>query len=88
MPELSRFFGISITMNHDDVGQHRSPHFHARYGEYEASVSLDGTVLAGGLPSKQAKLVAAWAVLHERELEENWRLAQTHGNCFRIDPLR
>ena len=30
MPEISRFFGIIITMNDND---HAPPHFHARYGE-------------------------------------------------------
>jgi len=30
MPEISRFFGIIITMNHAD---HSSPHFHVRYEE-------------------------------------------------------
>ena len=30
MPEISRFYGIIITMYYDD---HNPPHFHARYGE-------------------------------------------------------
>ena len=87
MPELSCFFGIAIYLNHDDAKQHHKPHFHARYGEHEASIPLDGILLAGSLPPKQMKLVVAWAALHETELEENWYLAQTHGNCFRIEPL-
>lgn len=29
MPEISRFYGIVITINYDD---HLPPHFHARYG--------------------------------------------------------
>ncbi len=31
MPEISRFFGIFITLNFND---HNPPHFHAKYGDY------------------------------------------------------
>jgi hypothetical protein len=30
MPEISRFFGIIITMYY---GDHQPPHFHVRYGD-------------------------------------------------------
>lgn len=33
MPEISRFFGIIITMY---FNEHNPPHFHALYNEYEA----------------------------------------------------
>lgn len=36
MPELSRFFGIIIRMMFSDIGQHKMPHIHVVYGEYEA----------------------------------------------------
>jgi len=36
MPTLSMFFGILIKMNWKDMGRHKSPHFHAFYGSYEA----------------------------------------------------
>ena len=32
MPEISRFFGISIKMF---FGEHLPPHFHAEYGEFK-----------------------------------------------------
>jgi len=38
MPEISRFFGIIITMFFSD---HQPPHFHVRYGEYRAQVGID-----------------------------------------------
>ncbi len=47
MPEISRFFGIVIYMNWRD---HPPVHFHAIYGEYEASITLDGKVYSGALP--------------------------------------
>jgi len=37
MPEISRFFGMIITMYYKD---HAPPHFHVRYGEYRASIGL------------------------------------------------
>jgi len=45
MPELSRFFGISIRMYYDD---HNPPHFHAIYGGAEAEVGLDPVALLRG----------------------------------------
>jgi hypothetical protein len=35
MPELSRFLGIVIAMYYRD---HAPPHFHAIYGDYEATI--------------------------------------------------
>ncbi len=88
MPTLSMFLGILIKMNWKDAGQHNQPHFHAFYGEYEASFSLDGEILAGEFPKKQAAFVRAWALIHEEELAANWRLALDGEETFRIDPLR
>jgi hypothetical protein len=48
MPRISVFYGIVVTMYSSD---HAPPHFHARYGEYEAQIAIDtGEPLAGGLP--------------------------------------
>lgn len=41
MPEISRFRGIIITMYYGDPARHSVPHFHARYGEYQASFTID-----------------------------------------------
>jgi hypothetical protein len=38
MPELCRFFGIIIYMCEYD---HLPPHFHAKYGEFEAIFSIE-----------------------------------------------
>ena len=53
MPELSRFAGIIIRMIYKDNKQHNKPHIHAYYGEYEASIGIDGELLGGSLPAKQ-----------------------------------
>jgi hypothetical protein len=42
MPELWRFFGIIITMFYDD---HAPPHFHVRYGEHKAIITIDSLTL-------------------------------------------
>lgn len=88
MPTLSMFYGILIKMNWNDRGQHNTPHFHAYYGEYEASFTLDGEILASKFPAKQAALVKAWALLHTDELAANWTLAMNNEEVFRIEPLR
>jgi hypothetical protein len=38
MPEISRFLGIVVTM-YD--GDHPPPHFHVRYGNFKAVISID-----------------------------------------------
>jgi hypothetical protein len=50
MPEMSRFFGISIKMF---FGDHLPPHFHAEYGEFKAQVNIQSLVIiAGDLPPR------------------------------------
>lgn len=68
MPELSRFQGIIIKLLYNDNVQHNKPHIHVYYGEYEASVGIDGELLAGSLPVKKLTLLQAWMILHEEEL--------------------
>ena len=88
MPELSRFYNIIIKMIFSDTGQHNKPHFHAYYAEYEASVGIDGDLLAGKLPVKQLKLVQAWAVIHEEELYAAWKKAVRNEPFGKIEPLK
>jgi len=38
VPEISRFFGIIMAMFYND---HTPPHFHARYGDQRAIISID-----------------------------------------------
>lgn len=70
-----------------DQGHHHLPHFHAVYGEYQASFSLDGELIAGDIPKKQQKLVAAWATIHQEELEALWKSIQETGEYFTIKGL-
>lgn len=85
MPEISRFYGIRITMNFVD---HPPPHFHATYGDEEAQVEIvSGNVLAGSLPRRAAALVKEWASLHREELEDNWLKRVKLLPLVKIDPL-
>jgi len=85
MPEISRFFGMVITMYYDD---HAPPHFHVRYGEYKAIIIIeDSAILDGYLPTRAFGLVAEWASLHKGELAEDWALATRHAPLKKIQPL-
>lgn len=85
MPEISRFYGIRITMNY---AEHLPPHFHAAYGDDEAQVLIaTGQILEGALPGRAASLVREWTLLHRDELEINWRLRAEMRALNRIAPL-
>ena len=85
MPELSRFLGILILMYFDD---HNPPHFHVRYNDYRAIISIDDlNVSEGHLPARILGLVVEWAVLHKDELMRNWNMVKDTGEYFKIDPL-
>ena len=85
MPEVSRFFGIIITMNYND---HAPPHFHARYGGDQAIIAIETLrVLGGRLSPRVMGLVVEWALQHRDELLEDWRLARESAPLKRIAPL-
>jgi hypothetical protein len=87
MPTISMFFGIIIRMYHAP-GEHVPPHFHAYYKEYRATVDIRTCeIMEGNLPSRQTKLVLAWAELHRDELMANWRLVMNGEEPFKINPL-
>ena len=85
MPELSRFLGIIILMYFDD---HNPPHFHVRYNDYRAIISIkELSVMEGELPPRVLGLVMEWAELHKNELLDNWDTVQKTGKYFKIEPL-
>lgn len=88
MPEISRFMGLIIKMLYMDNEQHHKPHIHVRYGEYKASIALDGELLAGELPEKQWKLISAWLCIHEDELYIAWNHAVQGLPFEKIAPLK
>ena len=86
MPTISKFYGIKIMMFFDEQNP---PHFHASYAEFNAIILInDPQVDEGYLPSKQLRLVLAWAEIHKNELLENWDNAKTIKKLNAIAPLR
>ncbi|MCC7117551.1 MAG: DUF4160 domain-containing protein [Anaerolineales bacterium] len=86
MPEISRFFGISIKMF---FGDHTPPHFHAEYGEYKAQINIHSyNIIAGDLPPRVFGMVIEWAAQHQSELLEVWGLAAENQPLHRIEPLK
>ena len=88
MPTISMFYGIIVRMYYAP-NEHPPPHFHVYYGNHHATVSIeDCEIRDGQLPSRQRKLVLAWAELHQDALLANWRLLMNGEPPFPIDPLK
>lgn len=85
MPEISRFYGIIISIFYDE---HNPPHFHARYGDYYLVIAInDLQVLEGFFPARAMGLVMEWAGLHQEELVKDWKLAEKNIRPEKIEPL-
>ena len=86
MPTISVFYGIIIQMFWDE---HNPPHFHAKYGEFQALIGInDFSLIEGRLPSKALALVVEWASVHQKELQENWALGKNNSSFKKIEPLQ
>ena len=93
MPELSRFFGIVITMYFLD---HGAPHIHAyggnrRHPDWMIRIRVsDGAVLDDDdrCPSVARRLVKEWVAHRRPELEEAWRAMGANRPPGKIAPLK
>jgi hypothetical protein len=86
VPTVSRFYGVEILMWFND---HEPPHFHARYGEHEAKISIEsGAVISGELPVRALKLVRKWQSVSRSALMKNRVHARKQEPLERIEPLR
>lgn len=86
VPAISNFYGVTILMYWDD---HSPPHFHARYAETTASITIQTLlVLHGDLPRRALALTLEWALEHQGELIENWDLCAQKQLPKRIPPLK
>lgn len=88
MPLISQFYGILISMYKENNLQHKVPHFHAYYGDFEGVFDLQGELIVGELPTKQRKMVETWAIIHEEELKAEWKSIIELGQHFKIDGLK
>ena len=85
MPLVSAFYGILIRMFYND---HPPAHFHARYGEFEATIEISTlNIMEGHLPPRALNLVTEWAMMHRDELLEDWRLCREKAPPAKIEPL-
>ncbi len=67
MPLIEIFNGIKIYVYN---GEHRPPHFHAKYGEHEVLVLIEtGKIYTGEMPIKQLKRIMIWL-----NANSNWLL--------------
>jgi len=83
MPEISRFFGIILSMYHNE---HPPPHFHARYGQQKVIVDIQTFAVLEGQFSPRLRGVE-WVAIHQHELLENWQLAKQYQPLKKITPL-
>lgn len=68
--------------------EHSPPHFHAKYGEEQASLRIDnGEILEGSLGRRALRLVQEWRALHHAELHEDWMRARARQPLNKIEPL-
>ena len=68
--------------------EHNPPHFHVRYNEHKASISIENlSVLDGKLPPKVLGLVVEWASINQQALLEDWKLAEEFAELKKIPPL-
>jgi hypothetical protein len=84
MPVVSRFYGIVIAMYWRD---HTPPHFHAKYGDDEATIDIGTGAVTGQIPRRALALAEEWRTMHQEELLDNWSRASTRQPLKRIPPL-
>jgi hypothetical protein len=84
-PNISQFFGITISMYYDD---HNPPHFHASYQNDEVKILIKNfSLLEGTFPPKAFALTIEWAMQHQEELLQNWNNMVHNNQLAKIDPL-
>ncbi len=86
MPEVSRFFGISIIFYYNDHAPH---HFHASYEGDKAVFDIRTLQMTEGWISNRAQgLVIEWPSQHREELMTAWDSARRAVPPGKIAPLR
>ncbi|MYE54169.1 MAG: DUF4160 domain-containing protein [Chloroflexi bacterium] len=84
MPELCRFYDITIYINFRD---HNPPHIHAVHGEHEVVVDINTLRVEGRLRMRERRPLIRWASLHQDELRAAWERAQRYEPPGKIAPL-
>jgi hypothetical protein len=84
MPVIARFFGILIFMF---WREHEPAHFHAKYGDEEATIEIETGKISGRISPRALALIQEWRELHKAELLEDWKLAGQRRELNRVQPL-
>lgn len=84
MPEISRFFGIIVFINYND---HHPPHFHAWYGDYKITITIEEGIVEGKMPKRALKMIFEWMEIYKSELFEDWENAKNKQPLNKINPL-
>ena len=84
MPIISRFLGIAVAMLYRD---HNPPHFHAVYGEFEITVTIQDGIVTGRFPRRALSHVLEWLALHRIALLDNWERARRGEALAPVPPL-
>lgn len=83
MPEISRFYGITIKM-YFLASEHNPPHIHAIYNNSVAIIDIQTLeLIEGEIPKRALKLVKEWVSIHKNEIKTIWESQQFR----KIEPL-
>ncbi len=81
-PELSRFYGILISLPRDNVPP---SHFHAAHESQRAEFSIvPPRLIRGEMAPRAVALIVEWATLNEQELLEAW---EDHADGRTPEPI-
>lgn len=89
MPEVSRFYGITIYVFVERGERHNLPHFHVNYHEFSATYRMEPIeLMSGSLPLRQRRFVEAMGrTASSRTARKLATLLQNDQPCKRIAPL-
>lgn len=68
--------------------EHNPPHFHVKYGEYRATVTIQDGIVDGSLPRRALNMVFEWLDIHQDELLDNWQRIENKIPLKTISPLQ
>lgn len=88
MPEIDSFLGLSFCLYFFDNKQHKQPHIHVKYGNYELIIAIEtGECLEGYIPAKQRKRAVQHIHEYRNEIMSMWDRAVSGENPGKLEDL-
>lgn len=88
MPEIDALLGLSFCLYFFDNQQHKLPHLHVKYGEFELIIAIETSeCLEGYLPSKQRKRAEAHITMYQEQLMQMWNKAVKGQNPGKLEDV-